>query len=297
MSRVSLFLFGIGACALFCLPVPSFGAWQGCESQVNRLLDSPREQFVLATNAQLYDQYDLGDCSEDLEIALMIAIHEGVHFIDLNINGSITSDIDSDKINLYMTDMSRLVPPLIELPSPYEMFEVHGLSWDKLQEAKKSEIFLSDYRAYILDKDMLSSNVATYGLGTEYNAYGHGALTGLSLLPLTKEFETKIIGPLVAQRSGVIFYTGLLSVYFEILKKKFPSLWESLIANDSATNFYRKLLSQGFEVLKATSHCDSLTPYEIEYTRVAGTLLNDEIFQDLKVSYTKVDFEKFAICR
>jgi hypothetical protein len=270
-------------------------AWDGCEAQVNSLLNRSRDQFILKESHNFLDQNGLENCAGDLAANLMVAIHEGVHSIDLNLLKA-----ESHSTGLYLITMRKLPIPSIDLPSPYEVFENLGSAWSSLQDLKRNGVVL-EYEQYVLDRDTLASNDIKIGFGTEFNAYTHGALSSLSLLPISEEFEriksiSGYYGPLITQRTGIVGFFGLSNAYFHLLKTKRPSVWKKILADASIIEFYHQLFSQAIEVLQLTSHCDSVSSIERSYVAAVVPVMTEDVLPAFKIFIKPQDFKKLAIC-
>lgn len=287
MKKYSLFSHLVLVFAVFWPTEFIFAAWAGCEQKVAAILKSKRDQFILKENLAIFDKLQLANCDGNLAVNLMVAIHEGVHFIDLNIVRPAQTELKPEAVKLFLTDMTRLPIPKIDLPSPYEIFEVHGKNKAELQKIKKASA--SEYVEYVLDRDTLASKDVKSGFGTEFNAYIHGTLSSQSLLPLSTL-------PLITQRTGLIAFIGLTISYFDILKSELPSVWTQVMADPQVVNFYKKLLMQGLDTLSITSHCDSLHYLEINYAQIFIPLIKKDILTVFQISTSPQQIKKLAIC-
>lgn len=298
------FVFSLSMVSLF-LPLPSYAYWEGCEEKVREWITTKRDRYILDHNKFLLSVTEIANCDQDLGISLMIAVHEGVHFLDYNLNSIeqfAVKDFTPSNVELFLTDMSRLKASDVDLPSPYYVFESLGFSYKPITDFKNNELINDDYIEYILDQKTFSSINGIWGLGSEINAYAHGTLLGFSILRNTEELENvknygdQGVGPFKTQRTGLIGFTSLVSSYLHILSKKDIKSWNLITTNSELKLFYKRLMEQSFNVLDQTRNCGAVTEYELGFVFILEKSLNENILKEIEVQHSKKDFISAARC-
>ncbi len=243
------------------------------------------------------------ECGENLSLSLMVAVHEGAHFLDYSFENAeqiFQKEFDRNNISLLLTNLNRVKAPSIEVPSPYDIFEVLEKDDPFIDKIKNSEVLSYDYQEYILDQEMLSSENATYGLGSELNAYAHGTLLGYSILPYSDELENSINygipGALKTQRTGLIFFTAILFKYLNSLKDKKNDSWEIIQNSKELKLFYNSLINQSYQVLEETKKCGINTEYEKPFYSIFEEILVEKTLIDLGTTIAKDTFLNVLKC-
>lgn len=277
----------------------AFASWNGCRLEVDTSLSTEREQFVLNSKRTILSETGLDSCFGNVYVNMVVAIHEGVHFVDGGLNSLADfTDIELKKRNsLFLTNMERLDIPDFTLPSPYSILEVEQSAWKNLFNDFSTRSFSYDYKEYIEDIDMLSSSDAFLGLGTEFNAYAHGSLSAWNLKEKTKEIELGLAGSIVTQRTGLLFFMGITAQYLNLIKTAYPDKWSELVLNELTSNFYGSLFNQAYNVLKKTSHCSTALIYEDDYIDFAQISVDKQLLKELSVNFSYEEMMKLISCQ
>lgn len=266
-----------------------------CDSEVEELVTSSRTRFVLRENRPLIKQYNLIPC-QDIPTEVVVALHEGVHFTDLNIAKykkppQSVEDGDISLASIFLLDQSRISPPALGVPSPYEV--LNPLFADSGSELGAILRFQDFYQEYMADQSMLSARFLLVGFVTEMNAYTHGALTSYEIsTKLNKKLEM-----LSVQRSGMIFFLSALEIYLRKLEATSNAIHASLVSSVEAKLLIAALVENAARILEETQYCSNRNPEEIKQASALSPILNFEALNKMAAIETLGNIAQNLLCK
>lgn len=270
------------------LSVVSFGivgtmawasSWDGCEAKIRELTKGTKDERILELTADLLEQYELAKCYEysptDETVGLIVAIHEGVHFLDLGFDKMDFENLPESSEDLQMPGVAFLFPTDIFYPKDMDRFP---LPVNKLEGAKSvldrywqredtpsykemSDVFKSFYDSYVEDTDALASSDLFTGGGTEFNAYTHGTLSAAHY----SDIKGELISSLSVQRSGMLFFAAYFNAYWNQMKhEQGKSFASASNFSSQALLFQHALFFHATKALKDSRYCETLSVTDVE---------------------------------
>ena len=264
-------------------------SWEGCETKIRELTKGTKDERILELTADLLEQYELAKCYEysptDETVGLIVAIHEGVHFLDLGFDKMDFENLPEASEDLKLPGVAFLFPTDIFYPKDMDRFP---LPVNKLEGAKSvldrywqredtpsyeemSDVFKSFYESYVEDLDTLASSNFFTGGGTEFNAYTHGTLSAAHY----SDVKGKLISSLSVQRSGMLFFAAYFNAYWNQLRFEQGDgiVWRNF--NTNALIFQTALFYHATKALKDSRYCETLHVTDVEIEKDLRLLSTD----------------------
>lgn len=234
-----------------------------CLDKAHDFLQTDAEKFIYQQSPANFDFF-INCEEEEFPYSIQIALHESVHFIDLNIkstveevmkSGKSINDLEND-FNYLTLNLKRLPMPRLNLPKPFDLID------EKFQKRHSEELkdemnyWPSTYREYVLDRSASVSESFERGVLLEMNAYNHSARTEHSLR------SKKMIPTLFAagDRLGALFMISIAKMYLTELKVNYPEEWNRAFGSGELKALLKSQLNDFVSMMTETGFCSEKDP-------------------------------------
>ncbi len=279
-------------------------SWNECEETVKNILNTEREKQIIDLISELTITKTLQNC-ENYQSSIIATIHEGVHYIDTMLSRNVTyeellKNPYNQKIDmkLFLTNQEELILPKVKLPTPLSILEQNNNNWKfSISNIDTKMEFLSMYENYISeDMQMLSSRKFFDGFGTELNAYSHGLLTSWNLL--AKDNNKPDFNKMLyfTQKSGVVFFITITSIYLETIKQNDQTLWKQITSDLDFIYYLDKLIGSSLEALEVTKSCEHDGKVNKEWASIFDLLYKDASLSFLNINTSKNYIKNMISC-
>jgi hypothetical protein len=256
-------------------------SWDECQSEVSQLITHPVDQFILRENKALIEKYGYANC-QDLPASLNVAIHEAVHFLDLNTAATpaiLKPDFDFDSIfqGLFIEPNRRTAKSKIVLESPHSVIKRYTLRKPEKWDAGSKEL-KRKYDLYIASPGRAASGSLLIGAASELNAYTHG-LAAMQRMAIN---SGKINLGIYGERNGLLAFLIFFHIYIDQIHFENDLNWKTLSKDAAAKSIISELTSEAINAIASSNVCKTTHP-QIDGPVLADVQLyfNRETFKEV----------------